>query len=202
MGLGLDRNDKGMAIMTNQLYIGIAGIIDDEWQIQSHQKNLLRLLESFRFGENDEDVDNNNNNNTSQEGIMYHDVLFSLILSIYGEIIPTPEIQHRWDRKWPVKVPMYDAYDVRLHFVLPPIMLKLLDQDIPYISAPTVSIRLEPWHNHLRQFRRNLDKFQSSARSWSREEQKSLEIIRQNIELLNIKARRPYAKTRDEFIRI
>lgn len=95
--------DKEMAVMTNLLYIGIVGILDDVAQTSSHYQNLLRLLEAFKFG------DEHPSERTGS--LLAHEDLISLVLSLDGSFSHTGTgVQLRWDRSWVVKLPTYEVF--------------------------------------------------------------------------------------------
>lgn len=87
--------DQEMAILTNLLFIGITGMLEDPQQIQSHYKNLFRLLESVHFG--DDDV---------HDGIMDHDELRTVVLDLEGSYPYGYDLSD--DQA--VKIPRYDSF--------------------------------------------------------------------------------------------
>ncbi|CEJ94713.1 hypothetical protein VHEMI10230 [[Torrubiella] hemipterigena] len=87
---------KEMVIMTNIIYIGICGMLEDDAQIHSHRINFVNLLEQLHFGDEDP---------SSRRGIMRFDDLLSIVLAIDGNIDAKGALRIRWDRNWVVQVP-------------------------------------------------------------------------------------------------
>lgn len=93
--------DQEMAIMTNILYIGIAAMLDDTWQLWSHWKNFVLLLESMRFGDGDP---------AACRGILGYEDLLSIVLSLDGNSPILEDLPYRWRRSWAVKLPQYSSF--------------------------------------------------------------------------------------------
>lgn len=100
--------DQEMAILTNVLFIGITGMLEDPHQIRSHYKNLFLLLQSFRFGGDDpsSSQDDVYGERKRRRGIMDHDELRSLVLLLEASY------PYSWDvgDAWVVQIPSYDKF--------------------------------------------------------------------------------------------
>lgn len=189
--------DKEMAIMTNMLYIGIGSIVDDEEQMHSHQKNMLRLLKTFRFGEDDP---------ASCQGVMAYEGLLSLVLALDGSFTNTEDILFRWQRDWVVKTPMYDSLTSITQAyiaIMPLIFTALFDEDMAAIRAYTGPAKYVRRRAYVRRLQRNLRDLQMwAADAWTKDEEESIEIITQHLEVLKIKEATWATTSPDDIIRM
>lgn len=189
--------DKEMAIMTNMLYIGIGSIVDDEEQMHSHQKNLLRLLETFRFGEDDPAL---------CKGVMAYEGLLSLVLALDGSFLHTDDIVFRWQRDWVVKTPMYDSFTsiTQAYIAIMPLVFPgLFEHDMAAIRAYTGPAKYIRRRAYVWRLQRNLRDLQmAAADTWSKDEEESIEVITQHLEVLKIKEATWATTSQDEIIRL
>lgn len=93
--------DQEMVIMTNIIYIGISNMLEEPKQAVTHTKNLLDLVQQFRFGEDQ---------NFSSTQRLRHTGLLGLILFIDGHADNHAEIVSRYSRSYAVKVPRYERF--------------------------------------------------------------------------------------------
>lgn len=184
--------DKEMAVMTNVLYVGIAGILEDDEQRSSHCHNLLRLLESVRFGEDDPG---------SRRGVMAYDGLLSLVLSLEGS---TPGITPRSERAWSVKVPpAYGPFasvtEAYISF-LPLIHHELRDREASWGCSSDL-VRFPRFIKVLEQFQESLSNLKSTVQCWSREDDECVAVMGQHLKLTMIGAEALMAPSREEFLK-
>ncbi|CEJ87055.1 hypothetical protein VHEMI04288 [[Torrubiella] hemipterigena] len=92
---------KEMIIITNMIYIGICSILEDTKQTTQHRINLIRLLEHWRFGEDDP---------VSRHGVLTYDDLLSILLVIDGNMDASAELPHRQERPWAVQLPTHAGF--------------------------------------------------------------------------------------------
>lgn len=77
---------REMMIVTNIIFIGISSILEDTKQTTNHRVNLIKLLEHWRFGDEDP---------VSRHSVLTYDDLLSILLVIDGNMDPYPELPHR-----------------------------------------------------------------------------------------------------------
>lgn len=113
---------KEMVLMTNIVYIGICGMLEDHTQIHSHRVNFVNMLEQLRFGEEDP---------TSRRGILTYDDLLSIVLAIDGNVDDKGTLRKRWDREWVVQVPNYPQFTTvtQAYTHLLPFLYRSLDEN-------------------------------------------------------------------------
>lgn len=195
-----------MAVMTNILYIGTASVLDDEHQIASHTKNLLRLLESFRFGDDDYDDSSHNHTPTPRRGIMAYDSLLSLVLALDGSFTQTADMPRRGRRSWTVKVPVYDSFDSVAQAyasILPLFCAALNDPDPALLAAGLLPTREERYLTLFQRFKRNMAAFRASSEaSWSDEDRLSVAVMMQQLEVAEIKLAQESATRLQDVLRI
>lgn len=185
--------DKEMAIMTNILYVGIAGVLEDDAQRVSHSHNLLRLLESVRFGDDDP--------RQRRGSIMAHDALLSLVFGLEGS---TSGITPRGNRAWAVKVPpsrgpFTSVTQAYLAF-LPLVHQKLQDED--KLSGCTGDMaKFLTYLGEVKRFEQNLSDLDGSKLAWSKDDAESLAIMGQHVKLIKIRRQSVLATTRADFMR-
>lgn len=191
--------DKEMAIMTNMLYIGISGTLEDEVQIHTHYKNLLRLLGSIRFG--------NEHALETRRGILSHEGLISLVMAMDGFVSSEPDVAEDGDAAWTITIPQYEQFASVTQAYLS--FLRLLgdyiaSQDAAQgrisvgASKPVLSAQVSP----LRQFERSLAEFRAtSMHSLSLEEEESVELLQLNVDVLKIKEHCAAQTRRQDIIR-
>lgn len=116
--------DQEMAILTNLLFIGITGMLEDPEQIRSHYDNLFLLLKSFRFGDDDDDANGSSGGRGRSigkgrsrgrgrgrgSGILDQDELRSVVLSMEGSWPYVGVVTAGQDDEWVVKIPQYEAF--------------------------------------------------------------------------------------------
>lgn len=178
--------------MTNILFIGITSMLEDPQQIQSHYRNLFLLLESFRFGDDDDDDHDKHTVSTklsrARRGIMDHDDLRSLVLSLEASYPYTHASPWEGEYPWVVKIPRYDQFTSvtqayteimittlgRLSRLRP--RLATAGQQVP--EGPTAILRA------LRGFEAKLEAFEQSAvtaNSLSRSDRDAIEFMRHQV---------------------
>lgn len=190
--------DKEMAVMTNVLYIGIVGILEDLSQTASHFQNLLRLLEAFKFGDE--------HPYERAEALLAPEDLISLVLSLDGSFNHTGTgTSLRWDRSWIVKVPLYDRFtSLTQAYVafLPQVSFILLDREVALGLPCEGLVKRAAWRNLTRRFERCLDDFWCLRRdSCTEEERLCVQIMQHFLEIFKIPDWTVLAKSPADFIR-
>ncbi|CEJ93354.1 hypothetical protein VHEMI08947 [[Torrubiella] hemipterigena] len=92
---------KEMMIITNIMYIDISSILEDTKQTTKHRINLIRLLEHWRFGDEDP---------VSRRCVLAYDDLLSIVLVIDGNLDPCAELPHRQERPWAFRLPTHASF--------------------------------------------------------------------------------------------
>lgn len=188
--------DKEMAVMTNMMYIGISGTLEDETQVHTHYKNLLRLLGSIEFG--------NEHPLEARQGILSYDGLLSLVLAMDGFVSSTPEVP---DKAWKIAIPQYDPFANITQAYLSFLRLMsdyIASQDTAQgrISVGTSNPVLGAQESPLQQFENKLDDFRTNAtHSLTSEEEESVQVMKLNVDVLKIKARCAAQTRREDIIR-
>lgn len=188
--------EQEVAIMTNILYVGVAGMLEDSPQTASHIVNLLKLLEGLRFGEDP---------SIAKEGMMSHDALLSLVLALDGSWDNDEEFPTRRMRSWVIEVPTYtsftsitEAYIAFLPFYKPQLTPKL-PTDVPDQHGP--SSNEAAVFRRLQDFESKLADFERSGKVVSQDDRQAVQIMRLHTNCLWLKGIVKMQIRRDEYIK-
>lgn len=190
----LEYRDKQVLIMTTVLYIGLCGMLSDDGQIRSQCESLTQLLEGMRFGE--EDV-------RTRNGIMSHNDLLSVILTIDSSMYEQMELPPRWGRQWVVTCPQVDTItsmtDAYLA-MLPTQFMSLLKREVVMAPAYQGAVKNRFRLDMLESFVTKLNAYRYSQKAIPAHELEALRALDLFMELSFIREDIILAKTRDEAI--
>ncbi|CEJ92376.1 hypothetical protein VHEMI08031 [[Torrubiella] hemipterigena] len=184
--------DKEMIIMTNILYIGLCGVLRDEQQVTSQCWNLVNILETMKFGEEDP---------SSRRGIMAYKDLLSIILIIDTVISQQTSLPERWARKWVVKCPavnrftsMTDAYLALLPTQYP----NLLDRETFVSPQDQGPLRTNVRLDMIEEYNANLDAFVRSGCTFTPSERETIDALQLFMDASVLREQAILATTREE----
>lgn len=198
-GRHLSYADQEMAIMTNVLYVGITILLKDSRQMVSHFNNLLRLLESVRFGERRPPPD---------QVIMPHDTLFYQVLSLDGSIGGSEDVKSRFDRPWVVSTRSYKSFEnmTQAYIAFLPILNPCLGEGLNLTPAE-MAVYIPPNMNaeykaKVMRFKRQLEDLRSSTmQTFTKAEDEAAEIMTQLLELSFIDLKSGEFDSREQLLR-
>lgn len=186
---------KEMIIITNIMYIGISSILEDTKQTTKHRINLIRLLEHWRFGDEDP---------VSRRGILAHDDLLSILLVIDGNLDPCAELPHRQERPWAIRLPTHasftsttQAYMGLLYFLY----YRLHDKNEfrgPELDGPG---KFAARRHLLALYVAKLDHYERSKKYMTPHDLESLKTIRLVLKVYGMKEELLATETRESFVK-
>lgn len=187
----LTKAEQNIVIMTNILYVAITGMLEDTTLLQLHFGNLLKLLESLRFGDDDADV-------AAHDGMLGHDELFALVLGLDGTIKGDENLPWRDERSWVLKPRTYPAFaSVTQAYIA---FLPLCKPALTSHPRPPDTLQPVVTGNYLlvtRDFIRKLDALERSGVIVSEQDQQAVEFLHMYARVIEIWAN-PRTSRQDE----
>lgn len=190
--------EQEMAIMTNILYVGVAGMLEDSPQMDEHIVNLLKLLEGLRFGENP---------GMAKGGMLSHDALLSIVLPLDASWDNDNLFPSRRMRDWVVPVPTYgsfssvtEAYLAFLPFYRRQLVPKAFYDEVPDQHGPSsYEGTMLP---RLKEFERNLAEFGSSGLVVSHYDRQAVQTMQLHAKSIRLRFQIKMQTRREDYIKL
>lgn len=172
--------EKEMVILTNIIYIGICGLLEDATQVQQHRINFINMLAQVHFGEEDPE---------SRKGIMQFEDLLSIVLLIDGNIDYSLASGKRSSREWVVQVPEYPEFTsiTQAYTRLLPFMYRSLDPDKGKWTGPYGPERYKARRQLFESYMAKLDAFELQYNPKGTRQDQALKTIRLITKVLLLK---------------